>query len=176
MGLHAIHDDDVIGLGGVPIEVDGHAEIRCADLYDVHGRPDRTAHGLLVDAVSVQDGGLAFGGASAVAAHGGHDVRLGSKVFDGIYGGLDDSIDIGDPTASRGDRHGMAGLDLAAGIELVDFGANGTIDFVTARGIEDLSQSEHFWIVHAASGLVSRVLRMTVRRERRRPAGWSSSG
>ena len=120
VGLDAVEEDDAVRLRGVL--VNEHrlvADAGDADLDGLHGALDGAAHGLLGDAVVLQDLGLALGGGTAVAAHGGHDVGLGALGLDEVHDGPGHQGVVVDAAAAAGDGDFLAGLDLAADLGAV---------------------------------------------------------
>ena len=69
--LDAVADQHVVGLHGEAIEMERKAFGGAADDDGLRAGADGAADGRLGDAVGFQQAALAFGGAAAVAAHGG---------------------------------------------------------------------------------------------------------
>ncbi len=103
MRLDAVADDDVIGVEGVLIEVDGKALGGFADDHRVHAGPNRAPAKRFGDAVAGQDANLLLGGSAAVAAHGRHDERLTAQAPHVPNDFSEHQGDVGDAAAAGGD-------------------------------------------------------------------------
>jgi len=108
VGLDTVDDQDGIRLGGVGVEVDGHALLGHADLDHVHAAADG---GSRAQAVALQHGALAFGCAAAVAAHGGDEEWLPAAGANLLKDGRNDLTDATDAAAAQADGDLHAGPD-----------------------------------------------------------------
>ena len=112
MTLHPVEQDDPIALIGVLVYVHRQAPVAGPNLHHLHGGEDGRVHGLLGDAVVVQDLPLTFGGGAAVAAHSGDQDGLAPPGPDEITGCADQQGVFVHPPAPAGDRDPLAGLDV----------------------------------------------------------------
>ena len=108
VGLDAIADNDVVGIEGVPIEMDGQPLVGLADDDGLHARADRTAHGLLSDSVGCQYVKLPFGCSATMASHGRHKERLSLEPAEMVDGGTEDCGDVRHPTTTGSNRNRLA--------------------------------------------------------------------
>ena len=107
----AAGDDDSIGLMSILILIDRLAELRISKEDRFHGRPDRTAHGLGGDSISLKQLSLAFRRCPAVAAHGRHNKRICPALFAEVDDGAGDGVDICNTATAGGNRDAHAGLN-----------------------------------------------------------------
>ena len=146
VGLDTVEENDAVRLRGVLIDKDRlMAYAGKADLHRLHGALDGAAHGLLGDAVVLEDLGLALGGGAAVAAHGGHDVGLGTLGLDEVHDGPGHGGVVVDAAAAAGDGNLLAGLDLAADLGAVKLPGDNAGDLLrrNMRIIELLAHLHH---------------------------------
>ena len=110
--LHAVdRDDRVRAIERRPVEEDRHARPHLAEIDGVHARADLAAHRLGRDPVAGEDGELALGGRSAVAAHGRDDEHRRAGLREPRHERADDLVDPVDPAAADGERHAGPGPD-----------------------------------------------------------------
>ena len=146
--LDAGHDADVVGLGGVFVEIDGKALGCAAELDHLHRRPNRYADEGLGDAITFEDLLLAFGGAAAVAAHRRHQKRARAQVLQEAGNTLEHQRNVGDAATAGGQRHGLAGFDRSAQVEFFQRRADSGRDVLQAVVLEVLTQTNHFGVGH----------------------------
>ena len=146
VGLDAVEEDDAVRLRGVL--VDEHrlvTDAGDADLDRLHGALDGAAHGLLGNAVVLENLGLTLGGGAAVAAHGGHDVGFGALGLDEVHDSTGHQGVVVDAAAAAGNGDLLAGLDLAADlgtVQLFDDDA-GDVAFRDAGLVKVLADLDH---------------------------------
>ncbi len=104
MRLDAVDQNDAVRLVGVPIHEDPERQFSSRQLHDIHRRPHGRAHGVLDDAVLLEDRGLTIAGRAAVAAHCGHDEWMGAAGAHIRGDPGDDRDEVVDAAAAGGDR------------------------------------------------------------------------
>jgi len=110
MRLHPVDHADPVRLRGFAVKPDGEPE-DLADLDDLHGRPDRAAHGGFGHAVVLEHRELPLDRAAAVAPHRGEDERSSPERLHVIHGGPDDDVDVHHASAPGGQRDGLTRSD-----------------------------------------------------------------
>ena len=140
--LDAVADQDVVGLHGEAIEVQRHALGSVADDDGFRAGADGAAHGRLGDAVGFQHAALAFGGAAAVAAHGGDQEGPRTEAAEVLDGRAEDGDDVGDAAAAGGDGHALAGPQRPLQLEAGQFGVDRRGDIRDAGSLEGLADAE----------------------------------
>ena len=147
VGLDAVEEDDTVGFRGILIHIYRlMTHTGNADLHRLHGAFHGAAHGLLRNAVILEDLKLAFGSSAAVTAHSRHNVRLGTLGLDKVYNGTGHHSIVIDAAAAAGNGDLLAGLDLAADLGAIQLPGDdtGNITFRNAGLVEVLADLDHF--------------------------------
>ena len=162
MGLHPIADHHVVGLVGLLVEMDREALGGPADLHGIHAGPDGAAAEGLGYSVGLKDIALSPGGCAAVAAHGRDDEGAGAELPEMPHGGLEYAADVGDPSASGGNGHCLAGPDPLPQGKTRKLGLDGGGNLCQLGSLEALPDAEH---LREFSHLVERLLVIRFQRE-----------
>jgi len=110
MRLHAVDDDDPVGVERGLAEADRDAVLRRPEHRGLHRRVDRHAHRGLGDAILREDLGLPLGRGAAVAAHRGDEEGLRARVLQDGDHFADDDSEVADAPAARAHGDARAGL------------------------------------------------------------------
>ena len=151
MRLNAVKQDDAVCLRRIFVHIDRLlAHTGQTNLHGLHRAFDRATHILLGNAIVGEDLGLTFGGCTAVAAHGRHDIRLGSLGFDEVNNRACHQRIVVDATAAAGDGNTHARLDLAAQRLARQFLLHRFRDLIlrNVRAVKHLSNLDHFRYRH----------------------------
>ena len=146
VGLDAVVEDDAVSLRGILIHIYRLMTYAGnADLHRLHGAFHGAAHGLLRNAVILEDLELALGGSAAVAAHSRHNVRLGALGLDKVHNGTGHHGIVIDAAAAAGNGDLLTGLDLAADLRAIQLPGDdaGNIALRDAGLVEVLANLDH---------------------------------
>ena len=150
--LHAVDQDDAVGLPGEAVEEEGDA-LDLAQRDDLHGGADRRPDGRLGDAEVREHLGLAGGGGAAVRAHGRHDEGLEAGGREPRDEAADQHGDVGDAAAA--DSYGDAGARRERGerrLRARPLGLERREHVDGRQDVEVLSHFEHGRQVRLVSG------------------------
>lgn len=135
----AAGDNDSIGLMSISVLIDRLAELGISEENRLHGRPDRTAHSLGGDSISLQQLSLSFRSCPAVAAHGRHNKWICPALFAEVDDSAGDGVDICNTATAGGDCNAHAGLDRIGNFRPGEFFR--TIDGISAGTMRLLSNA-----------------------------------
>ena len=110
MWLDATRDKHMVCLEGVLVEMDGKSLGRLRDNDRFHTGSNFAAAKLRRDSIPTKNLQLSLSCPSSVAAHGRDNKRARVELFEMLDDGFQDLCDMGDPTASGGDRDRFPGL------------------------------------------------------------------